>query len=104
MEGNLMSDEIVSIYDLIYCDIAEAQDLLNKYPNAKIEDASDEVHEDRFSIRIDDTYRNYYKNLILTGVALSSLSLQMAMHEKPSLMQIQDILSEIKKEKEKLIT
>ena len=82
------------IYDLIYCLQSEVQELLSLYPDAKIEDASDMVHEERFSFRVEDTEKNYLKNLITSGASDISLVFQIAIHEKTAL--IKEILTELK--------
>lgn len=50
----------MSIYDLLYCDepaIREAikADVLARYPDAKIEDASDGIHRERMSVVVNES-------------------------------------------------
>jgi hypothetical protein len=75
------------MYDLIYCenrgDYTEIKNkLLDNFPNANIQDASDEIHHDRFEIEMDDDKRDDY--LIFTmkeGFAVLSLTVQLMLHE-----------------------
>ena len=88
--------EVIPLYDLIYCDIAEAKELLELYPQAKTSDASDFIHEERFDISITDTEKNYLKNIIRTGLSDVSLMCQLALMEKETQPLIREILDELK--------
>lgn len=43
-EGTGIDYQVIPLYDLIYCDIAEAKELLELYPQAKTSNASDIIH------------------------------------------------------------
>ncbi|MHC4644205.1 MAG: hypothetical protein ACYTBJ_01790 [Planctomycetota bacterium] len=68
--------------DLIYASDEAIPALKEKYPSALFADASDMVHEERFSIVIPDKdfdQREYYRFMIREGLALVSLNIQLAM-------------------------
>lgn len=73
------------IYDLVYCDPedrAEVEALYReRWPNAKIEDASDEIHRGRFSIEMDAELRDYYDWCIREGLVYVSFDCQLCMME-----------------------
>jgi hypothetical protein len=71
----------VNMYDLIYGGNEYKEELKALFPNAKFEDASDEVHEDRISIEIDDNVfdeKDYWKKICLNGFLELSLGVKMA--------------------------
>lgn len=88
--------QVMPLNDFIYCDVAEAKELLDKYPEAKTSDASDFIHEDRFSIDINDTKKNYLKNIISAGLSEVSLMCQSALMNKDTQSLIREILDELK--------
>jgi hypothetical protein len=88
--------QVIPLYDLIYCDIAEAKELLEIYPQAKTSDASDFIHEERFDISITDTRKNYLKNIICTGLSDVSLMCQTVLGDKEEQYLIREILDELK--------
>jgi len=77
------------MYDLIYCadfkDYGKIKEkILEHYPEAKIEDASDDVHQARFSVELSDVEEtNFQMMAIKEGFALCSLSIQLMRLEKP---------------------
>lgn len=83
------------IYDSIYCTTYEARKLLESYPDAVTKDASDFVHENRFTIELEDTRKNYYKNLITSGVSDNSLSFQLALKTEEDFPMISEIVKEL---------
>lgn len=78
------------MYDLIYMEnhgdyIAASDDLKERFQPCVIEDASDFIHRNRFSVKIDSINRDdYLIRLLNAGLALHSLFFQCAMMEKPS--------------------
>jgi len=86
------------IYDLIYCSEKEGKELIDEYPSAKITNASDEVHEERFSIELISTRKNYLKNVVKTGYAEASLTCQLAMQTKEDHPMMDEIIKELKEE------
>lgn len=67
------------MFDLIYDEAAEP-DLRAAFPNAQFADASDFLHEGRFSIRLpDEAMEEYLKVLILKGWAADSITVQIGM-------------------------
>jgi len=71
------------MYDLIYANPA-AQIVMEKvFPQASFEDASDFVHEERFSILVDMPEEDYYLKLLDVGLALNSFAFQLWMCENP---------------------
>ena len=68
------------ITDLIYD--YEAEPIIKRaYPNAKFEDASDGIHESRFSVTLEEDRKTWFKFLIKEGIANISIWLQMAMYK-----------------------
>ena len=66
------------MYDLIYGDSeieTEIREMFKNYPKLKIEDASDEVHEERFSIELEINDKDYYKQMMIHGLHGFSLSM-----------------------------
>ena len=60
----------IGMYDLIYGGKEVEIAFRNQYPNAKIEDASDDIHHERFTFVVkDEDYdeREYFKFLLLSG-------------------------------------
>lgn len=58
--------------DLIY-DIEYIDEIKNLFPDAKIEDASDEIHNDRILIEININEKEYFRKIILNGFGPVSL-------------------------------
>lgn len=75
-------------YDLIYCEdraeyIENKAILIETFPDATFEDASDFVHQYRFAIKRDVSIDDqYYAGLIRAGIT-ASLGLQLTLMEKP---------------------
>jgi len=66
------------MFDLIYAGYEYYEEaktrIKEKFPDAIIEDASDEIHEGRFSVKMDDkNEREYFKHLIREGFIKCSL-------------------------------
>lgn len=77
------------MYELVYGSGFE-EDILEKYPNAKIKDASDYIHEHRFEVAIEGvSEKEFYKFAIEKGFLDVCLGFSvMAMGNKnPELMQ-----------------
>ena len=93
------------MYDLIYADY-KAQEILEKrYPNAKFEDASDEIHHERFSIDIKESEyneRDYLKFLLESGLYSVSFDFQLMKVSKEYVHKINNAAKELKKEKPEL--
>lgn len=67
------------MYDLIYLDYyGKAPKVLQEiWPEAKIEDASDLIHTERFAIEMDDVEEEeYFKAIIREGMAKFSIGFQ----------------------------
>lgn len=93
------------MYDLIYADYKAREILEKKYPNAKFEDASDEVHRERFSIDIKESEYNekdYLRFLLESGLFPLSFDFQLMKASKEHAHKITKILKELKKEKPEL--
>lgn len=63
------------IYDLIYDGAQYKKELEKLFPNAKIEDASDEIHRGRVSINVKMKVDEYQRIIMLNGFYRMSLSL-----------------------------
>jgi len=86
------------MYDLIYTenhqDYKEIEEIIKKrYRQAKVEDASDYIHEHRFSVEFDIEQKDWFTFIIRKRFALSSLNFQLVLHSDPYRIQI--LLSEL---------
>lgn len=100
------------MYDLIYCnDYVEYNEIADKlkfkFPDIKIKDASDDVHEYRFNIELKDEQRREYRKFIIKeGYGVNSLSLTLIAMQNPKnkvtseedYNEVIEILAEIEKE------
>lgn len=71
------------MYDLIYADSRARTVLKEAFPKAKFEDASDDIHTERFSIELDIEDRDYRMQVLKLGLALVSFNFQLWSMEKP---------------------
>lgn len=91
------------MYDLIYVghdEYEEYEELKEKFqkrfPAATIADASDDIHGWRFSIEMEDVKkREYLKYVIREGIVNLSFNMQMMMHTKELIGEVQEILDEM---------
>lgn len=93
------------MYDLIYADYKAQEILEKKYPNAKFENASDEVHCERFSIDIKESEyneRDYLKFLLESGLSSVSFDFQLMRASKEHVHKINNAAKELRKEKPEL--
>lgn len=71
------------IYDLIYGDDEDTEEkqkaMMKQYPDCKIKDASDWLHQGRFSIEMEVDTQDYFLFLMRSGIALSSFMTQTTM-------------------------
>jgi hypothetical protein len=89
------------IVDLIYVadrqEYKEAQDdLRTKYPSAKFEDASDEVHAHRFQVELEAEQDEYFRDLLRMGLATCSLGFNLILQS--DFPRIERLLEELKQE------
>lgn len=86
--------------DLIY-DNAAAPAIMEKFPHAKIDDASDFIHEDRIQITLPDEDREaYFKHAITDGYCEVSLGFQSLLRDDNGIKEVQKWLAELKAERE----
>jgi hypothetical protein len=86
------------MYDLIYGDSeieTEVRNIFKDYPKFKIEDASDEVHEDRFSIDLEIDEREYYRTMMIHGLPAYSLVMQLISSDPEKIAMIKELLKEL---------
>lgn len=87
------------MYDLVY-DGGFYDEVKQAFPSAKIEDASDFIHEGRFSVELpDDKRREYLKFIIAQGIAPTSLMFLTDAQSPKHKDEIKDIIEEIEREK-----
>ncbi|MBU1026415.1 MAG: hypothetical protein KKA31_01650 [Candidatus Margulisbacteria bacterium] len=84
------------MYDLLYCSGEPQKELKEKFPDAVFEDASDFVHEHRFSIRTETKTEDYRRTILKLGLADISLNFQMWLREKPG--EVKVMLDNLKKD------
>jgi hypothetical protein len=70
------------MYDLLYGADEYKDELKKLFPTAKIEDASDEIHDNRISIELEIEEKEYWKKITLNGFIEMSLNLQMVIRDK----------------------
>jgi hypothetical protein len=64
--------------DLIYAGADAERSIAGAFPDARIEDASDFIHEERFSVTLPDALEDtYLKHVIANGLGSVSLSVQL---------------------------
>ena len=86
------------ISDLLYCGDSETYrevqaDILQIYPNATFEDASDFVHQWRFNVVLEDTFDGYLYNALALGCFNISLAIQLERMDKPA--HLKDIIEQV---------
>ncbi len=77
------------MYDLIYTknsnDYKEIwKTIKNEYPNSEIEDCSDYIHTNRFSVEFEIEQDNWFSFIIQNGFALCSLIFQLILRKEPN--------------------
>lgn len=96
------------MYDLIYTgsynDYQELMELVKKeYPNATVEDGSDCIHTNRFSVHLlppnDIEQEEWFTFIITNGFAMCSLNFQLAIRRNPDETKIL-----LEKLKDKIVT
>lgn len=86
--------------DLIY-DNAAAPAIVEKFPHARIEDASDFIHEDRIQVTLPDEDREaYFKHAIRDGYCEVSLGFQSLLRDENGIKEVQKWLADLKAERE----
>lgn len=63
--------------DLIYGGNAFRKDIEELFPDCKITDASDDVHNDRIEINVELERKEYYRRIILNGFGEMSLGVML---------------------------
>lgn len=95
------------MYDSLYFEtrkdyLETKQQILTQFPNAIIEDASDDIHDHRYSVQLLDAENyNFYKFILQEGFGLCSLhvNIMCGSQEKEHKEMLNKILDEIKDEK-----
>lgn len=93
----------MKMYDLIYGPEEWFQEILEKFPDAKFEDARDYLHEDRFAVRIptiEDTLGEEWLHALLDlGMIEYSFCFQLACHDKEMKDKLKEICTSYKNKK-----
>lgn len=76
------------MYDLIYAenydDYKELRGIIKgEYPKARIEDGSDSVHTNRFSVEFEIDTDDWFLSILKKGFAMCSLNFQLAVRKNP---------------------
>lgn len=87
------------MYDLIYTenhnDYKEIWEIIKKeYPMAIIEDGSDQIHENRFSVEFEMEQKSWFEFIIKNGFAMLSLNFQVVLRSEPD--KIKEIVEKLK--------
>lgn len=92
------------MYEVVY-DEAAKPIILERFPSAQIEDASDEIHEGRFAVTLPDSERDaFYKHAIVEGYCEICLGFRTMMYDKKGREQIEKWCSELPKAQTKYDT
>ena len=75
--NGLNGKEDKSVYDLIYAGADVEQIILSKYPEAKITDASDGIHTERFEMDVETEEDEFYPFAIKEGFARCCFNISM---------------------------
>ena len=91
------------MYDLIYTenhnDYNEIWGIIKKeYPESIIEDGSDQIHENRFSVEFELDQESWFGFIIKNGFAMLSLNFQVMLRTEPD--KIKKMVDRYVKEKE----
>jgi hypothetical protein len=71
------------VSELVYADPSVSKAIKAKWPHAVFEDASDDIHEDRFEVAIQDvTEDDFYVFAIREGFALVCLKFQLMLRSR----------------------
>lgn len=74
------SPDIVDIHDLLYDDSKEIRDdILGRFPSARLEGSYDDIHESRISVYVRTTRLHWYRFLVQSGLAQISLTFQLSL-------------------------
>jgi len=84
------------MFDLIYTenrkDYEEIKQIIEtNYPQAKVEDSSDHVHENRFSVELKIEYDDWFMFCLNHGFPLCSLDFQILLRSEPK--KVEELLS-----------
>ena len=71
------------MHELIYAGKDVETVVLKRYPNAKIEDASDEIHKERFELEVDVNEDEFYVFAIVDGYANDCFGFQLLSRNIP---------------------
>jgi len=71
------------MYELIYAGKEVEKAVKERYPEAKIKDASDDIHQERFECEIEVEEDEFFVWAILGGYADACLSYQLMMRDYP---------------------
>lgn len=76
------------ITDLIYCYLLshEKTKILEQFPDARFNHVYDTIREDRTEVNVTANQYDWYRHLIVTGMAELSLWFQLAVHQEPSII------------------
>ena len=89
------------MYDLKYLDDSESREpiqsaISRKFPSAKFEDASDDIHWNRFAVELPDgSEREFFRLAVREGFALCCLNIGLMVRIKPAVW-LQEELAELK--------
>ena len=86
------------MYDLVY-DFGAWKDIEKAFPDAKIEDARDDVHVSRISVQLPDEKRtDYLKWMVWTGWGRASITLQSMVRDHKDRDQVKKWIEEVRAE------
>jgi len=86
------------MYDLIYAENHQvykeiAEVIKKEYSQAKVEDASDHIHEHRFLVELDIEQKDWFTFIIRNKFALCSLIFQIVLRSEPG--KIEELFNEL---------
>lgn len=88
------------MYDLLYGVSRHRDAIQAAFPTANIEDASDDIHQDRISIDVDMEEEDYWKCALRARLYHASLSLQVTAIDKETFPRLKAIVEGLKAERD----
>ena len=85
----------MAVCELVYDDDKTRQLIQEQYPQAKITDASDDIHSERFQVDIEGVEpKDFYIFAIKEGFALECLGFQLRMRMADKIQEVKDWVKE----------
>ncbi len=90
-------DTVATFTDLIY-DPQYIPELRKSFPDLKVEDASDDIHEGRVEVTVTTSRREWFRAVLKAGAAGTSFGFQLGVRTPEYSDLFADLLKELKNE------